>query len=238
MMVKLNLYPTARIEQPQAYFEALIRASEEHADWRFLEDSSRQEHLRFEYAGSHFDGEGLQVGVRLLSIEDNIVQFATTTPPGKWGTAKNARHEIADNTAADAQINDAFNLFRPVARRAAQIANLTVRIRPAKTVRYKPPRKVHELIDTFVSCANLAGLHAYDWERFYRIVRHCHSHRVLMRTDDFKRELKDRRVPEHLVTQLTKLYDHGRSLLACNVSWETRCSRRRRISATAALKET
>ena len=214
MAQKSVIWPCSEIEDVEAYFGGLEEAVEASSEWMLHRDPECPERVVLAtYAGRGFNGEDLRMCVFECGPPKGLVHF--TPRAAVWsGVPAN------DTIVTDEQINSAFRLFEPLARRAAKGLNIPVSIVLAKPRRFKMPKKLKMFVDGFVSLANLNGLHPYDWERFYKIVHHAHRYGVDMHPGDVARELSARGVREKMVTELSDLYDFGRSLLARTFTWE------------------
>ncbi|MCK4625601.1 MAG: hypothetical protein KAV00_09850 [Phycisphaerae bacterium] len=218
MATKSVVWPCAHIDNPEEFFAELGKAIVDSPNWTLCENNSSPPAVRAKYEGNDFNGEDLRVYVFGDGSPHGLVHFATT--PKVWPGVS-----LCGTCVTDEQINNAFKLFQPIARKAAQSAGFKLNITFARPRTYKLSKKMEVLIDRFIHLANLGGLHPCDWERFYLIIRHAHTYRLNMTPSDLGKEIASRNVPAHMVKELCNLYDFGRSLLANNYGWLDRCRR-------------
>ena len=208
------LYPESDLVGVPAFLDCLQRLVDKDGEWLSCANHSYKPAVVAAYCGSGFDGEGLHISTYQEDFRPHTVVFAPTAT--KWGNSEGWK------PVTDDKINRAFRLFLPLVRSAAKASGQNMHVRYAKRRRYTPSQNMQKLLGSFCLAINTEGLHPLDWERFYRLTRHCHSHGVQMGADDFFRELRVRSVPKGLAAELAELYDFGRSLLRSRFNWQDR----------------
>ena len=73
--------------------------------------------------------------------------------------------------------------------------------------------KVKECFHHFITLANKAALHPFDWERFYDFVVLCHMLRSKLMEDDVKYLLVQEGFDEEYASRIADVYRHGREIL-------------------------
>ena len=208
------LYPESDFADVPEFLGCLQVLVDRDMEWLSCANQSYKPAVVAAYCGSSFDGEGLHISAYEKDSKPHTVVFAPTAT--KWGNEKGLK------AVTDDQINLAFRLFLPLARSAAKASGQKIHVRYAKRHRYTPSQNMQKLLDSFCLAINRECLHPLDWERFYRLIRHCHSHGVQMGAGDFFRELRARNVPKGLAAELAELYEFGRSLLCSRFNWQDR----------------
>ena len=72
---------------------------------------------------------------------------------------------------------------------------------------------VRESFVRFINAANKKSLHPFDWKRFYKFVRICHSRRARQTPSDIRTMLIRGHFTREKADYLADLYEHGRGLL-------------------------
>ncbi len=226
MSLRFPPWPCAVVPNVPAFLAMLHEVAADADDWRLLRHDSETGKLEFENVASSKSDARVVVVAHPDPSNNTAVLFSLYS----------SENEHADKPHIPTAemytlINTLFRKFLPLVRLATQRLGIRMSVHLAKYRQYMPSKRLVALIDAFASTANLAALHHSDWNQFYKIVRYAHSHRMLMTGKDFAEQLCKRHVPNHLVQELSSLYEFGREILACDRSWERWCRRKRSVDS-------